>query len=162
MDVGNKGVRINRNYLGQASGPSVISLYAYAFVFLYRLFFPKGVSPRDRAIWLADVANKHRNLSVQSRMTAKSIIAVTRDLDTVKFLTEIGHPYHNTNMKLTRITEENKQTKIIIRNYPSYMPLDYIDDLPSVLWMERETRRDNRPPRNQVLALWEGEPPTTL
>ena len=113
-------------------------------------------------IWLADVANKHRKLSVQPRMTAKSIIAMTRDMDTVKFFTEIGYPYQNNNMKLTRITEENKQTKMIIRNYPSYMPLDYIEDLPSVLWMKRETRHDNKAPRDQVLAPWEGESPTTL
>ena len=39
----------------------------------YRLFFPKGVSPRDRTIWLADVAHKHRNLSVQPRLTASKI-----------------------------------------------------------------------------------------
>ena len=128
----------------------------------YRLSFPKGVTPRDRAIWLADVAHRHRNLSVQPRLTAKSIIAVTRDLDTVKFLTEIGHPYKNTTMRLIKITEDNKQTKVVIRNYPSYMPLEYIEDLPSVLWIERDTRRDNRAPRNQVFALWQGELPTTL
>lgn len=128
----------------------------------YRLFFPKGVSPRDRAIWLAEVANKHRNLSVQPRLTAKSIIAVTRDLDTVQFLTEIGHPYKDTTIRLAKITEENKQTKVVIRNYPSYMTLEYIKDLPSVLWVERDVRRDDREPRNQVFALWQGELPTTL
>ena len=128
----------------------------------YRLFFPKDVSPRDGAIWLAAVTNKPHNLSVQPRMTVKSIIAVTRDMGTVKFLTEIGHPYQNTDKKLTSITEDNKQTKVTIRNYPSYMPLDYIEDLSSALWVERERRRDNRAPRNLVLALWKGESPLTL
>ena len=40
-------------------------------------------------VWLAEVADKHRNLSVVPRSTVKTLIAVTHDKDTVKFLTKI-------------------------------------------------------------------------
>ena len=55
-------------------------------------------------------------------MTAKTIIAVTRDRDTMKFLMEVGHPHQGTNIRL-KITEENKQVKMIIKCYPSFIPL---------------------------------------
>ena len=42
------------------------------------------------------------------------------------------------------------------------MTLKYIEDLSSVLWVERDIRRDNQAPRNQVFALWQGELLTTL
>ena len=129
---------------------------------LFRLFFPQGVTPKERTIWLAEVANRHRNLSVQPRATAKSIIAVTRDPDTRKFLTEVGYPHRGTIMKLTEITEENKQTKVIIKNYPSYLAMDYIEDHPSILWAKRNTQTRSDEPRNQVIAMWKGEPPATL
>ena len=35
MGVGNKGVRINRNYLVQVSEPFVASLYSYVLMFLW-------------------------------------------------------------------------------------------------------------------------------
>lgn len=128
----------------------------------YRLHFPKGVSPANRMIWLAEVADKHRNLSVTPRLTAKTVIAVTKDKDTVKFLTEIGHPYDGGIMKLTEITSENQRTKLMIRNYPSFLPLTFIENLPSVIKAERNFHRDTKTPRNQVTVLWEGEPPTQL
>ncbi|MPC40713.1 hypothetical protein E2C01_034278 [Portunus trituberculatus] len=73
-------------------------------------------------VWLEEVADRHRNLSVMPRLTAKTIIAVMKDKDTLKFLTEVGHPYKDSIMKLTEITPENRRTKLIIRNYtqPAY------------------------------------------
>ncbi|MPC94645.1 hypothetical protein E2C01_089823 [Portunus trituberculatus] len=65
-------------------------------------------------------------------------------------------------MKLMKVTKNTKQMKVRIRNYPSFMTLKYIKDLSNVLWVERETRRDNRESMNHVLALWQGEPPATL
>lgn len=128
----------------------------------FRLAFPKGVSPRDRMVWLAEVADKHRNLSVVPRATSKTLIAVTHDKDTVKFLTEIGYPYKEGVMKLTEITSDNQRTKLIILNYPSCLPLTFIENLPSVLRAERNYHRDTQEPRNQVTMIWEGEPPTKL
>ncbi|XP_045112511.1 uncharacterized protein LOC123505358 [Portunus trituberculatus] len=116
----------------------------------------------DRMIWLAEVVDKHRNLSVTPRLTAKTVIAVTKDKDTVKFLTKIGHPYDSGIMKWTEITSENQRTKLMIRNYPSFLPLTFIENLPSVLKAERNYHRDTKTPRNQVTVLWEGEPPTQL
>ena len=128
----------------------------------YRLSFPKGVSPRDRMMWLADVANKHRNLSVHPKPTSKSIMAVTKDHDTMKFLTEIGHSYNGKTITLTRITQENKMTKVFIKNYPTCLDTSYIEDHPSVIWAKRNIRRGTKEPRKQVIAIWEGEVPAYL
>lgn len=128
----------------------------------YRLTFPRGMTPRDRSIWIQEVANRHRNLSVLPKPTATSIIAVTSDPDTRKFLMEVGHPYRDATIRLTEITEENKHTKVIIKNYPSWLPLQYIQEHPSILWAERNTHRNSETPRNQVIAMWEGEPPAYL
>lgn len=128
----------------------------------YRLAFPAAMSPRDRTMWLAEVANKHRNLSVKPKVTVKSIIAVTQDIDTLRFLTEVGHPHNDDIIRLEEITEENKRTKVFIRNYPACLPLSYIQHLPSVLWCERIVRRDTNTNRNHAIAMWEGEVPDYL
>ena len=127
---------------------------------VYRLTFPKGVSPRDRAVWIADFASKHRNLSVQPRMTGKSIMITTKDKDAVKYLTEVGHPYNGNIMKLTDITTEKRQTKVILRFYPVYLPIFHAENHSSIVWARRNERRDE--PKDQVIAMWEGEVPQYL
>ncbi|MPC40582.1 hypothetical protein E2C01_034143 [Portunus trituberculatus] len=104
----------------------------------------------------------HRYLSVHPKPTAKSIMAVTKDNDIMKFLTEVGHPYNGKIIKLTKITQDNKLTKVFIKNYPTCLAIDYIKDHPSVVWAERNLRRGSKDPRKQVIAMWEGEIPTYL
>ncbi|KAG0726720.1 Carboxypeptidase N subunit 2 [Chionoecetes opilio] len=134
---------------------------------LYRLFFPVGVSPTDRSIWLAEVAGKHRHLSVTPKMTTTSIMAVTRDSDTAQFLTEVGHPLRGSVMRLTEATEENRQVKVNIRNYPFFMPLHHLEDHPGVLWARRDGQRWNprskiMVPGSRVTAMWVGDPPSMI
>ena len=59
-------------------------------------------------VWLAEVADKHHNLSEVPRTTSKTLIAVTHDKDTVKFLTEIGHPDKEGVIKLMETMSENQ------------------------------------------------------
>ena len=80
----------------------------------------------------------------------------------MKFLTEIGHPLNGQTIKLTKITQANKQINVFIKNYPTYLTLDYIKDLPSVMWAERNVRRGTKTDRSQVIAIWEGEVPTQI
>lgn len=154
---GDNGANVSES---QGSQPTTASTSAHKKE--YRLTFPRGMKPRDRSIWIQEVANKHRNLSVLPKPTATSIVAVTSDPDTKKFLMDVGHPYNNNIIRLTEITEENKHTKVIIKNYPSWLPLQYIKDHPPIIWAERNTHRHSETPRNQVIAMWEGEPPTYL
>lgn len=95
------------------------------------------VSPLGRVIWLAEVAGKDRSFNVTPKLTAQTIIAVTRDKDTLTFLTRVGHPYTDTVLKLKKITEDNKRTKVI-RNFSHYLPVSYVEGHPSILWAPRD------------------------
>ncbi|MPC78261.1 hypothetical protein E2C01_072746 [Portunus trituberculatus] len=75
-------------------------------------------------VWLADVASKHHNLFVHPKPTAKSIMAVMKDYDTMKFLTEVGHHHNGKLINLTKFTQDNKLTKVFIKNYSTCLAMD--------------------------------------
>ncbi|MPC52070.1 hypothetical protein E2C01_045930 [Portunus trituberculatus] len=65
----------------------------------------------------------------------------------MRFHIEVEHPYNGV-LKLKQITDENRQTKVIIKNYPSYLPLSYIADHSNVLRPERKAYRGTQDPQN--------------
>ncbi|KAG0711608.1 hypothetical protein GWK47_020254 [Chionoecetes opilio] len=89
------------------------------------------------------------------------------DSDTAQFLTEVGHPLRGSVMRLTEATEENRQVKVNIRNYPFFMPLHHLEDHPGVLWARRDGQRWNSRsnmmvPGSRVTAMWMGDPPSMI
>lgn len=99
--------------------------------------------------WLAEVADKYHNLIVNPKLIAQTIIVVIHNRDTFTFLTRISHQYNGTLLKLKEINENNKRTKLFMRNHPHYLSVSYLKDHPSISRERRNTDFRTREPRNQ-------------